>query len=75
MSIIPSFAFERNGPVHFQPLESELTQLRGHFRGAVLNAGCGNRDITAVLQRLGAESVTNVDIVSTIPGAILGSLD
>lgn len=75
MSVIPSTSFERNGPVHFQPLEWELRQLQGQFSGAVLNAGCGNRDITDILKRMGAESVTNVDIASTIPGAILSSLD
>jgi SAM-dependent methyltransferase len=75
VSIIPSYAFERNGPVHFQPLELELKQLAPYFRGAVLNAGCGNRDITASLKRLGAASVTNIDIVSNIPGAIISSLD
>jgi SAM-dependent methyltransferase len=75
MSIIPSSSFERNGPVHFQPLEVELRQLQDYFRGAVLNAGCGNRDITDVLKRLGATTVTNVDIVSNIPNAILSSLD
>ena len=41
--------FTRCGPVHFQPLEWELEPVAGYFRGHVLNAGCGDRDIGAYL--------------------------
>lgn len=39
-----------------------------------MNAGCGNRDLTAILKEYGATEVVNYDIESTIPGAIIGSL-
>ncbi len=62
------------GPVHFQPLQWELEQVEKYFRGRVLNAGCGNRDISDILKGFGATEVVNYDIESTIPGAIIGSL-
>ena len=69
-----SYQLARVGPVHFQPLEWELEQVRKYFSGRVLNAGCGNRDITAIMTSYGASEVVNYDIESTIPAAILGSL-
>jgi SAM-dependent methyltransferase len=65
----------RAGPVQFQPIREEIGQLKGQIAGAVLNAGCGNYDITDLLKSLGAASVTNVDIATTIPGAIQSSLE
>lgn len=64
----------RIGPVHFQGLEDELQPVGHYFKGKVLNAGCGNRDIDNVLKKFGGEEVVNYDIESTIPGAILGTL-
>ena len=69
-----SYQLARVGPVHFQPLERELEQVSPYFRGRLLNAGCGNRDISAIVLAGGAREVVNDDIRSTIPGAILGSL-
>jgi SAM-dependent methyltransferase len=61
-------------PVFFQPLEDELASLVGRISGRVLNAGCGNRDLTGFLKKSGAAEVVNYDIASSIPGAIIGSL-
>jgi SAM-dependent methyltransferase len=69
-----SFQLARVGPVHFQPLEHELEQVSKYISGRVLNAGCGNRDISPIVRRLGGEEVVNYDMRSTIPGAIIGSL-
>jgi SAM-dependent methyltransferase len=73
-NVAKSTEFARCGPVHFQPLEGELDAVRCHFLGRVLNAGCGHRDITALLRDRGATEVVNFDLASSIPGAILGSL-
>ena len=67
--------FVRIGPVHFQPLEWELEPLRTYFGGRMLNAGCGNRDITETLRGFGATEVVNYDIASEIPGARIGPLE
>src|SRR5438552_12575066 len=67
--------FLRIGPVHFQPLEWELEPLRMYFGGRMLNAGCGNRDITETLRGFGATAVVNYDIASEIPGAVIGPLE
>lgn len=69
-----SYQLARVGPVHFQPLQYELDQVKKYFNGKVMNAGCGNRDLTAILKEYGATEVVNYDIESTIPGAIIGSL-
>ena len=66
--------FLRLGPVHFQPLEWELEAVRAYFRGKVLNAGCGLRDITPLLATLGAESVVNADLLTNIHGAVICNL-
>ena len=67
--------FARVGPVHFQPLSMEVNQIRAHVKGHTLNAGCGNRDISELLKGMGSEQVVNYDIESSIPNAILGSLE
>jgi SAM-dependent methyltransferase len=64
----------RIGPVHFQPLEWEMQQVRQYIKGKVLNAGCGNRDLGDILRGFGAGEIINYDIESSIPGAIRGSL-
>lgn len=69
-----SYQLARVGPVHFQPLEYELAQVSKYLRGKLLNAGCGNRDISAIVSGHGAQQVINYDMRSTIPGAILGPL-
>jgi SAM-dependent methyltransferase len=66
-----SYQVARVGPVHFQPLEHELAQVSRYFRGRLLNAGCGNRDVSALVIGHGATEVINYDVRSTIPGAIL----
>lgn len=61
-------------PVNFLPLEQELEPLKTYFRGSVLNAGCGDRDITGMLLGWGGGGVDNCDIQSSIPGAFLCDL-
>jgi SAM-dependent methyltransferase len=56
-------------PVNFISIEEELAPLAQYFKGRVLNAGCGDRDITAVLKNWHASTVDNCDIQSSIPGA------
>ena len=69
-----SYQLARVGPVHFQPLQWELEQVRKYVKGKVMNAGCGNRDLGEILGSFGASEVVNYDIESTIPGAVIGSL-
>jgi SAM-dependent methyltransferase len=69
-----SYQLARVGPVHFQPLQWELEQVQPYIDGKLLNAGCGNRDISEIVKGFGAKEVVNYDIESTIPGAIIGSL-
>jgi glycosyltransferase involved in cell wall biosynthesis/SAM-dependent methyltransferase len=57
-------------PLRFQPLERELEPVLQYLRGRVLNAGCGDRDISGFLGSHGAAGVDNCDIKSAIPGAI-----
>lgn len=61
-------------PVNFLPLEQELDALKTYFKGNVLNAGCGDRDITGLLLDWGGAHVDNCDIQSSIPGAFLCDL-
>ncbi|MCC7393463.1 MAG: class I SAM-dependent methyltransferase [Sphingomonadaceae bacterium] len=68
-------ALARVGPVHFQALESELAPIVQYLTGNVLNAGCGNRDLGLFLAGAGAHSLTNYDIASDLPGAIIGPLE
>jgi SAM-dependent methyltransferase len=73
--VTPTTGFVRHGPIHFQPIEWELAPLEPYLRGRVLNAGCGNRDVSALLNGFGATEVVNYDIASELPGAVIGSLD
>lgn len=57
-------------PLRFQPLERELQPVLQYLHGRVLNAGCGDRDITDFLRSHGAAEVENCDIKSSIPDAI-----
>ncbi|MBV8904885.1 MAG: glycosyltransferase [Acidobacteriia bacterium] len=61
---------EIQSPVVFQDLEDELQPMLKYLRGNVLNAGCGERDITRFLMEHGAESVENCDAKTSIPNAI-----
>jgi len=61
-------------PVQWRSLEEELGPVAGHFQGAVLNAGCGDRDITGFLLAHGAASVDNCDRETGLPGAIICDL-
>lgn len=67
--------FWRGSPVHFQPLEQELAPVARYFRGRFLNAGCGERDLSPWLTGLGVAEVTSYDLASSLPGAVLGSLE
>lgn len=73
MSVKPAFA--RVGPVHFQPLEWELEPVARYLGGALLNAGCGDRDLGGYFAGIGVTRLTNYDIRSTLPGAVLGPLE
>ena len=44
-----------------------------YLRGSVLNAGCGNRDISGFLAAQGAH-VTNCDVATEIAGAVICNL-
>jgi SAM-dependent methyltransferase len=61
-------------PVNFIALEKELESIGTFLSGRVLNAGCGDRDITSLLKSWKAVSVDNCDIQSSIPGAFLCDL-
>lgn len=61
-------------PVNFLPLDKELAPIASHLKGRVLNAGCGNRDISALLKSWHANEVDNCDIQTDIPGAFLCDL-
>ena len=61
-------------PIVFQDLEKELQPVAKYLQGRVLNAGCGQRDLTPWFVKNGATSVDNCDLKSPIPGAILCDL-
>jgi SAM-dependent methyltransferase len=63
-----------NSPVFFQDLEKELEPVTKYLTNRVLNAGCGDRDISDFLKRHGATQVDNCDRRSSIPNAILCDL-
>jgi SAM-dependent methyltransferase len=65
----------RHNPVHFQPLEQELQPVAHYLQGHVLNAGCGERDITAFLRSHGMTELTRYDIASSDPTVILGPIE
>lgn len=61
-------------PVYFKTIERELAPVLPFLKGRVLNAGCGNRDISAYLKQHHATDVENCDIQSSIPDAIICDL-
>jgi SAM-dependent methyltransferase len=61
-------------PVNFITIEQELVPVASYLRGKVLNAGCGDRDISASLLEWQARSVDNCDIQTSIAGAFLCDL-
>jgi SAM-dependent methyltransferase len=61
-------------PVNFLPIEEELKPVSQFLSGRVLNAGCGDRDISSLLKAWQATSVENCDIQTSIPGAFLCDL-
>lgn len=56
-------------PVNFLPIQEEIKPVAKYLHGRVLNAGCGDRDISEILKSWHAELVDNCDIQSSIPGA------
>lgn len=56
------------------PIEQELQPVAPYLRSRVLNAGCGDRDISGCLLGWQAASVDNCDIQTSIPGAFLCDL-
>ncbi len=56
-------------PVNFIALEQELAPMAPYLKGRVLNAGCGDRDITILLKSWHAGTVENCDIQTSIRGA------
>lgn len=61
-------------PVKFISIEKELANVLVYLKGHVLNAGCGDRDITSLLIKNHANKVDNCDIQSSIPGAFICDL-
>jgi ubiquinone/menaquinone biosynthesis C-methylase UbiE len=61
-------------PVKFQPLEQELMPIIKYLNKRVLNAGCGERDLSSFLLNNGATYVENCDISSSIPNAVICDL-
>jgi SAM-dependent methyltransferase len=61
-------------PIVFQDLEKELAPVATRLTGRVLNAGCGDRDISSFLKANGAAQVDNCDRRSSIPNAVLCDL-
>jgi SAM-dependent methyltransferase len=61
-------------PVNFVSIDKELEPVLSHLTGRVLNAGCGDRDISALLTAAKAKSVDNCDIYTSIPGAFVCDL-
>lgn len=61
-------------PVNYIPIDKELEPVLPYLKGHVLNAGCGERDITGLLTSRYAHTVDNCDIQTSIPGAFLCDL-
>lgn len=61
-------------PVNYISLEEELKPILPFLKGSVLNAGCGERDITPLLVSASASAVDNCDIQTSIPGAFICEL-
>ena len=62
-------------PIVWQHFEKELDPVKGYLIGKVLNAGCGDRDMTEYLKSQSADAVENCDFKSDIPGAIICDLE
>jgi SAM-dependent methyltransferase len=65
----------RLGPVHLQSPEQELEPVVRYLSGRMLNADCGQFDITAYLRSNGVSVITRYDIASDAPDVILGPLE
>lgn len=65
----------RDNPVRFQTLEEELTPVAHYLTGHLLNAGCGERDITSFLRSHGMTKLTRYDIASRDPEVIIGPIE
>jgi SAM-dependent methyltransferase len=65
----------RLGPIHFQSLEAELEPVAQYLSGDMLNAGAGQRDITAFLRAHGVTQLTRYDIASADADVIIGPLE
>lgn len=61
-------------PVNYVPLEKELEPILPYLKGRVLNAGCGERDISPLLKMAHAKTVDNCDIQTSLPGAFICDL-
>lgn len=61
-------------PVNYIAIEKELESVAPYLKGRVLNAGCGDRDITSLIKAWHAKTVDNCDIQTSIPGAFLCDL-
>lgn len=61
-------------PVNYISLEKELEPILPYLKGRVLNAGCGERDISPLLKMAHATTVDNCDIQTSLPGAFICDL-
>lgn len=61
-------------PIVFQDLEKELQPVTKYLQGRILNAGCGQRDLTSFFVKNGATTVDNCDLTTPIPDAIICDL-
>jgi SAM-dependent methyltransferase len=61
-------------PIVFQDLEKELQPVMKYLHGHVLNAGCGQRDLSSFLRKHGATKVDNCDRKTPIQDAIICDL-
>ena len=65
----------RVGPVYFQPLEQELRPVARYLSGHLLNAGCGNRNVSPYLLANATTKITDYDIASDDPEVVVGPLE
>lgn len=65
----------RVGPIYFQPLEQELRPVAQYLSGHLLNAGCGDRDVSSYLLANAVTKITNYDIASQDPDVVVGPLE
>ena len=61
-------------PIVFQDLEKELQPVTKYLQGRVLNAGCGQRDLSSFFIKNGATVVDNCDLTTPIQDAIICDL-